>query len=311
MAAVGTTGPTRRGRGAAGMRGGPRKVVGQRFLTPYLFMLPGLVLFAGMFLWPAVISLQMSVSSYRIVTPISYVGLANFGRLLADPQFHHAVANTFLYMVMFLPFAVVLPLFLAMLVNRRLPGINFFRAAYYLPVVTSMVAVAVAWRYLLSQEGVLNWLLSLVRIQPIDYLLSTHWALPALALVEGWKNIGLFMVIYLAALQGVPREHIEAAIVDGAGAVRRLRHIVLPAIMPFVSITLTLGMLESTRSFESIYVMTRGGPQDSTLTLGYYIWHTAFERYDIGYASAAGLVLWAIMIVLAMANQWLTHRRDA
>lgn len=291
-------------------RHGPRRVVGQRFWTPYLFMLPGLVLFALMFGWPAVISLQMSVSSYRIVAPVSYVGLQNFVRLATDPQFHHAIGNTFLFMAMFLPFAVVLPLFLAILVNRRLPGIHAFRAAYYLPVVTSMVAVAVAWRYLLSQEGVLNWLLSLAGLGPIDFLLDTHWALPALAIVEGWKNMGLFMVIYLAALQGVPHEQLEAATVDGAGAARRLWHIVLPAILPYVTVTLTLGMLESTRSFESIYVLTRGGPQDSTLTLGYYIWHTAFEKYDVGYASAAGLVLWLIMIVLALANQRLTHRRD-
>lgn len=309
MAATGFTAPTapvRRDR-----RAGPRRVVGQRFWTPYLFMLPGLLLFAFMFAWPAVISLQMAVSSYRIVTPITFVGARNFVQLATDPQFHHALANTFAFMLMFLPFAVILPLFLAMLVNNKLRGIQFFRAAYYLPVVTSMVAVAVAWRYLLSREGVLNWLLSLVGLGPIDFLLDTSWALPALAIVEGWKNIGLFMVIYLAALQGVPREQLEAAAVDGAGAIRRFWHIVVPAILPFVTVTLTLGMLESTRSFESIYVLTRGGPQDSTLTLGYYIWHMAFEKYDIGYASAAGLVLWALMIGLALLNQRLTRRRDA
>jgi putative chitobiose transport system permease protein len=292
-------------------RARPRLAIGQRRITPYLFMLPGLVLFAAMYAWPAVITLQLSVSEYRIVTPITFVGLENFARLLADPQFHNAVVNTFLFLVMFLPFAVVFPLLLAMLVNRQIPGIAFFRAAYYLPVITSMVAVAVTWRHLLSQEGVANWLLSLVGLGPIDFLLNTTWALPALAVVEGWKNIGLFMMIYLAGLQSVPHEHIEAAIMDGAGAVRRLWHIVIPAILPFISVTLTLGMLEAMRSFESIYVLTRGGPQDSTMTLGYYIWHTAFERYDIGYASAAGLALWAIVIVLAVVNQWLTRRKDA
>jgi putative chitobiose transport system permease protein len=144
---------------------------------------------------------------------------------------------------------------------------------------------------------------------PIDFLLDSRWALPALAVVEGWKNLGLFMVIYLAALQAVPREQLEAAAVDGAGRLSRLWYVVLPAILPFVSVTATLGMLESTRSFESIYVLTRGGPQDSTLTLGYYIWHTAFEKYDIGYASAAGLFLWLVMVVLAVANQLLGRRR--
>lgn len=296
-------------RGGAATRGGPRRVVGQRALTPYLFMLPGLALFAAMFAWPAFISLQMAVSSYRIVTPVTFVGLRNFMQLANDPQFHHALTNTFVFMGLFLPWAVILPLFLALLVNRRLPGIHAFRVAYYLPVVTSMVAVAVAWRYLLSREGVLNWLLSLVGLGPIDFLLDTDWALPALATVEGWKSMGLFMILYLAGLQGVPREQIEAATVDGANAARRLWHVVLPALLPYISVTLTLGMLEATRSFESIYVLTRGGPQDSTLTLGYYIWSTAFERYEIGYASAAGLVLWALMIVLAVLNQRLTRQR--
>jgi putative chitobiose transport system permease protein len=307
VAATGLSAPVRSGRGDP--RRGPRRTVGQRFWTPYLFLLPGLLLFAGMFVWPAVIALQMSLSSYRIVTPVTFVGLRNFARLAGDPQFHHAVVNTFAFMAMYLPFAVILPLFLAMLVNRTLRGIQFFRAVYYLPVVTSMVAVAVAWRYLLSREGVLNWLLSLLGTGPIDFLLDSRWALPALAVVEGWKNLGLFMVIYLAALQAVPREQLEAAAVDGAGRLSRLWYVVLPAILPFVSVTATLGMLESTRSFESIYVLTRGGPQDSTLTLGYYIWHTAFEKYDIGYASAAGLFLWLVMVVLAVANQLLGRRR--
>lgn len=288
----------------------PARVIGQHPAVPYLFLLPGLVLLGVMFAWPAFISAQLSVSSYRIVTPISYVGARNFVRLAGDPQFHHALLNTGAFLLMFLPFAVVFPLLLAMLVNRPLRGIKAFRAAYYLPVVTSMVAVAVAWRYLLDREGALNWLLSLVGLGPIDYLLNTHWALPALALVEGWKDTGLFMMLYLAALQGVPRDHLEAATVDGAGPVRRLWHIVLPAILPYISVTLTLGMLEAMRSFESVYVLTRGGPQDATMTLGYYVWHTAFENYDLGYASAAGLVMWAIMIVLALANQWLTRRRD-
>jgi putative chitobiose transport system permease protein len=309
MATAVTAASTRAVRRAR-VRSGPRRVVGQRWFTPYLFMLPGLVLFGGMFAWPAVITLQLSASEYRIVTPIRFIGLENFTRLARDPQFHHAIANTFLFLLVYLPFAVVIPLLLAVLVDRRVRGIAFFRAAYYLPVVTSMVAVAVTWRYVLSREGVVNWLLSLVGLGPIDFLLNTHWALPALAFVEGWKSSGLFMVVYLAGLQSVPREHIEAAIVDGAGAVRRLWHIVIPALLPFISVTLTLGMLEAIRSFESIYVLTKGGPQDSTLTLGYYIWHTAFQRYDLGYASAAGLVLWAIVVVLAVLNQWLTRSRS-
>ena len=290
--------------------GGPGRVVGQRWWTPYLFLSVGLVLYAAMFAWPAVIAIQLAFSRYTIVSPISFVGLANFQTMAIDPRFWHALTNSLLFLIMFLPLSVVVPLFLALLVNIPLRGIQGFRMAYYLPVITSMVAVAVGWRYVFNREGVINWLLSVVGLGPIDFLLDTAWALPTVVLLEAWKSAGLFMMIYLAGLQAVPRELTEAARVDGASAARRLRHVIIPGLLPTFAVTLTLSMLEGMRAFESVYVLTRGGPLDSTLTLGYYIWSKAFQDYDMGYASAIGLVLWAIMIILAMANLLVTRRRD-
>lgn len=289
---------------------GPRRVVGQRWFTPYLFMLPGLFFFVTMFAWPAVLAIQLAFAQYNIVSPPEFVGAANFLHLLDDPRFHIAVRNSFVFLLMFLPLCVVAPLFLAILVNQKLRGIQIFRITYYLPVITSMVAVAIAWRYVLSREGVINWVLSLFGAGPIQFLLDTQWALPTVVIVEAWKGMGLYMMLYLAGLQSVQPELLEAARVDGASWLRRLWHVIIPAILPFVAVTLTLAMLDAMRSFESIYMMTRGGPQDSTLTLGYYIWHLAFERYEMGYASTVGLVLWAIMIVLALLNQFVTRRRD-
>lgn len=286
-----------------------RGAVGQKWWTPYLFMAPGLAFFIFMFAWPAFLTLQLSVSSYNIVEPIQFVGPDNFLRLLTDPRFHRALLNSLLFLVLFLPLAVVAPLFLAILVNQKLPGIQAFRVIFYLPVVTSMVAVAVAWRYLLSREGVLNWALDLFGAPPISFLLDSSWALPAVVMIEGWKNMGLFMMIYLAGLQAIPAEVIEAAKVDGASGWSRVVHVIVPGILPWITVTLTMGMLEAMRSFESIFMLTRGGPQDSTLTLGYYIWHLAFEQYDMGYASTVGLVLWAIMIVLALLNQKVTSSK--
>lgn len=287
------------------------RIAGQRWFTPYVFMLPGLVLFVFMFAWPAFISFQLSVSRYDIIHPISYVGLDNFARLFTDQRFHHALLNSFLFLIMYLPLAVVVPLLLAILVNRKIPGIQTFRVLYYLPVVTSMVAVAVAWRYVFSQEGVVSWMLTAGGLldKPVSFLLDPHWALPSVVLIEGWKSIGLYMMIYLAGLQAVPPELNEAAKVDGANALQRVWHITTPAMVPYIAVALTLGMLDSMRSFESIYVLTQGGPQDATLTLGYYVWQTAFQNYDMGYASAVGLVMWAIMIGLALLNQLVTRRR--
>lgn len=288
----------------------PGRVVGQRWYTPYLFMGPGLILYIGMFAWPAVIAVQLALSRYDIVHPIRFIGLGNFAEMAHDPRFFHALRNSVEFLAIYLPLTVVVPLLLAMLVNIKLRGIQAYRMLYYLPVVTSMVAVAVAWRYVFNRAGVINWLLSLVGVGPIDFLLNTRWALPTVVLLEGWKSMGLFMMIYLAGLQAVPHDLIEAARVDGANAWHRLWNVVVPSLLPTFAVTLTLAMLDAMKAFESVYVLTRGGPLDSTMTLGYYIWSKAFQEYDMGYASAVGLVLWAIMIVLALLNLKVTRRRD-
>jgi putative chitobiose transport system permease protein len=279
--------------------------------VPYAFLLPGLALFAVFFAWPAVMAVRLSFYEYNVVSPARYVGLENFRRLATDDRFHRALENSGLYLVGLIPFAVVIPMLLAVLVNQKVRGIKAFRALYYLPAITSMVAVGIAWRYLFHQQGVLNWVLLETGIihKPIQYLLSDSWALPALVLVEGWKMLGFFMMIYLAGLQSIPAEIYEAARVDGANPVRRLWHITVPLLLPYTTVTLTLGMLDALRVFESVYVMTRGGPQDSTISLGYLAWSTAFERYQLGYASAIGLVMLVLMVALAVLNQRITRER--
>lgn len=289
-----------------------RHVVGQRWYTPYTFLLPGLVMLGLMFAWPAFVTFQLAFSKYDIVHPARWIGAENFTTMFSDPRFYLTLANTGMFLLMYLPLVVIIPLLLAILVNTRLPGIHAFRMAYYLPVVTSMVAVAVAWKYLLNQEGVINWILRAVTgtDASISFLLDTTWALPSVVAIEAWKSMGLYMMIYLAGLQAVPSELIDAARVDGANTFQRFRYVTLPAMAPYVAVTLTLGMLDAMRSFEAIYMLTQGGPEDATLTIGYYVWQTAFRNYDMGYASAIGLVMWAIMIVLALLNQLVTRRKD-
>ena len=243
------------------------RTVGQRWYTPYVFMLPGLLMYAAMFAWPAVIAIQLAFSDYDIVSPGPVLRPGQLRPAAARPQSGIALRNSLLFVVMFVPLTVVAPLFLAMLVNVKLRAIQAFRMLYYLPVITSMVAVAVAWRYVFNREGVVNWLLGLVDAGPIDFLLDRHWALPTVVLLEAWKNAGLFMMIYLAGLQAVPSEQVEAATIDGANGWQRLRHVVVPSLRPTFAVTLILSMLEAMRAFESVYVMTRGGPLDSTLTL--------------------------------------------
>ena len=287
------------------------RIPGQRWYTPYLFAIPALALFGVFFAWPAVTAIQLSFLDYDVVSPPVFVGVDNFTRIVADDRFWTALLNSLLFLVGMFPLLVVLPLLLAVLVNQKLPGIRTFRMLYYLPVVTSMVAVGVAWEYVFHQQGVLNWMLTGAGIldQPIQYLLDPFWALPALVLVEGWKSMGFYMMIYLAGLQTIPTNLYEAARVDGATAWHRLRHITVPLMVPYIAVAVTVEMLDAMQAFTSIYVMTRGGPQDATLTLGYYIWSVAFEHYEMGYASAIGLVLWVLMIGLAILNYRLTRGR--
>ncbi|TDD12852.1 sugar ABC transporter permease [Nonomuraea deserti] len=287
------------------------RIPGQRWYTPYLFVIPALVLFGVFFAWPAITAIQLSFLEYDVVSQPVFIGVENFTRIAGDGRFWTALLNSLLFLVGMFPLLVVVPLLLAVLVNQRLPGIRTFRMLYYLPVVTSMVAVGVAWEYVFHQQGVLNWILTGAGLldQPIQYLLDPFWALPALVLVEGWKSMGFYMMIYLAGLQTIPTNLYEAAKVDGATAWHRLRHITVPLMVPYIAVAVTVEMLDAMQAFTSIYVMTRGGPQDATLTLGYYIWSAAFEHYEMGYASAMGLVLWVLMIAMAVLNYRLTRGR--
>ncbi|MGW0805708.1 carbohydrate ABC transporter permease [Nonomuraea sp. NPDC002799] len=284
---------------------------GQRWYTPYLFPIPALVLFGVFFAWPAITALQLSFTDYDGVSPPVFTGLDNFVRILDDGRFWTALRNSLLFLLGLFPLLVVLPLPLAALVNQKLPGIRTFRMLYYLPVVTSMVAVAVAWNYLFHQQGILNWLLTGFGLldEPIQYLLDPVWALPALILVEGWKSMGVYMMIYLAGLQTIPTNLYEAARVDGAGAWRRMWSITVPLMVPYIAVATTMAMLDAMQAFTTVFVMTKGGPQDATLMLGYYVWSEAFEKYDMGYASAVGLVLWVLLIVMALLNHRLTSGR--
>lgn len=263
-----------------------------------------MVLFGVFFVWPAVLALQLGFYDYSVIKPTTFVGLANFHQLVNDPVFWRAALNSLLYMVGLIPLCVLCPLVLASMANQKLRGIGVYRAIYYLPAITSMVAVAIAWRFVFSEDGVINWLLENVRLvgQPIQFLIDKNWALPSLTLVEGWKSMGTYMLIYLAGLQSIPADLYEAAAIDGANTFKRFYKITIPLMIPYVAVVLTLVMSEASKIFTSVYVLTEGGPAHSTMSLGYYIWSLAFQHFNMGYASAISVVLWLALIVLAVLN---------
>ncbi|MBA4494690.1 carbohydrate ABC transporter permease [Paenactinomyces guangxiensis] len=273
-------------------------------LVPYLFLLPAIVLFFTFDYLPTLSAFYYSFTEYHVLAPAEWVGLENYRNMVDDPKFWTSIQNSFTYFLIIVPSLVSIPLFLAILVNQKLRGIHLFRMIYYLPVITSMVAVAIVWKYLYHPAGLLNAVLQLFGLQQesVNWLLNTDTALPAVAILESWKAMGFYMVIYLAGLQSIPKELVEAAKIDGANRFRVVWHVYLPQLRPIIAVTLVLSTLNTVQMFTSIYIMTGGGPLDSTLSLPLYIYQKAFVELDMGYATAMGITLWAILMVLTFIN---------
>lgn len=282
-------------------------------IAAWSLALPFVALFVVFTIWPVISSMLMSFTDLRsadLQTPfaVNLVGFDNYIQLFSDPLFYTVALNTAAYVIFGVPLTVVLALVVALGLNniKRLRG--FFRVGYYLPVVTSIVAVAVVWRFLLQDNGLVNRLLGLVGINGPDWLNSTTWALPALILMAAWRSLGTLMIIFLAGLQTVPKELYEAAEVDGAGRWSRFWHITLPGMRPtllFGTVITSVGFLQF---FEEPFVMTQGGPLDSTRSVAFYI----FDQFGFGnysYAAAASYVLFIVIVALTAVQFRLFRER--
>jgi putative chitobiose transport system permease protein len=241
------------------------------------FLLPALVLLALSVLLPAAMALVMSFSrsGLDVSEPLQFVGLANVRRLLADPMFLRVATTTFLYLVGVVPPIVLGSLALAVLVNRALPGIHVFRGAFYTPVLVSLVVAAIAFRWLYAENGLINsWLTTLLgsRFEPVGFLTDPRLALPSVMLVTLWKGLGYYMVIFLAGLQGISPDLYEAAALDGSEGWRRHLDITLPLLRPYVTLVAVISAIGATKVFEEVFLMTQGGPADSTRTIVYYVY---------------------------------------
>ena len=217
--------------------------------------------------------------------------------------------NTVLFSIIYVIGVMVIGLFLALMVNQKLPGTNFFRAAYYLPVITSAVAIGIIWSWILSpQVGILNILVKSVGLKPPNWLGDTHWALLTVSVIQVWKMAGYYMVLFLAGLQSIPDSVKEAAVVDGANSLQLFFHVTLPMLSPTTFFVLTVAMIDSFKNFELIYTMTRGGPQSSTTTLVYDVYVYGFVHYRMGYASAVAYVLMVLVGAITIANFYIKKR---
>ncbi|NBQ91168.1 MAG: sugar ABC transporter permease [Betaproteobacteria bacterium] len=278
--------------------------------TPLLFLLPACAVIGAVVLYPALRVLVMSFTDYNMINPPQAVGWANYERLWADPLFWSALGNTALYLIVVVPVLVIAPALLAILVNRALPGLAFFRAALYLPVVTSLVISALVWKWLYAEQGLLNTVLLSTGLtdDPVRFLTEPDHALFSVMAVTVWSGLGYYMVIYLAGLQSIPSQLLEVAEVEGVSRRQQIQHIILPLLKPQMAVVAVMSGMASMKVFEEVYVMTQGGPLDSTKTLVFHLYESAFVDFDMGYAAAIGVVLFVLTLGLSLLNLRLLGR---
>lgn len=260
--------------------------------TAWAFMAPGLILIAVFVFWPIIYGIPLSFTDYSVISETHYIGFDNFVKAFHDKNFLISLWNSLLYVII-VPIIQIISILMAILVNGKIPGVKIFRTAYYIPVVTSMVAVALIWSWLLSSNGVVNYLLlqlGLIRDQ-VAWLSTSSTALFVLMFITMWKGLGYYMMLYLAGLQGIPSDLFEAARVDGASRWRVIWSITVPLLRPHILFCTLISLMGAIRVFDEVYILTKGGPGTSTLTSSVYIFQKGLEQFNFGYASALGLIV--------------------
>lgn len=276
------------------------KLANKQNFAGVLFILPSLLGTIVFIIIPIVCSFGLSFAKWDLLNPIQFVGLENYKVVLTEPVFVNIIINTFVYAISTSVFGVIIPLILACIINNKIKGADFFKTAYFLPFVTPMIVIGIIWEWIFDPNiGCLNHLLHL----HINWLYDTNFAMPALIIVSVWKLIGYNMILFLTGLSTINQELLEASKIDGANAYNTFKHVTIPLLSPTIFFVTIITAITSFQVFDLIYVMTQGGPLDSTNVLVYAIYKNAFEYFNVGKASALAYVLFAIIFVLTLV-QW-------
>ncbi len=268
-------------------------------IAAWTFLAPALLFLGTFLIYPIAYLFYLSFTSGSFTrSGIHFIGLKNYWRLVANPDFWQVIQNTIYFATFTVIPSLVIPLGLAVLLNRSFAWRGILRTAYFIPSITSLVAVGLGWRWLFQAEGPVNGLLMAIGLNPIPWLSSTVWAMPVLILLSIWKQLGFNMVVFLAGLQAIPVNRYEAAELDGADAWQQFWYITLPGLRPTLVFATVTTAIFTLRSFEQVYVITGGGPLNSTNLLVYYIYDQAFSQFDFGYAAAAATLLMAVALGL-------------
>lgn len=281
----------------------------------YIFTAPGMILLLAFLVVPMLYTIRYSLFQYQIVRPdnITFVGLQNYIKLIADDDFWLALKNTVYFTVLVVPFQCALALALAMLVSSKFRGVSIFRTMYFSPQLTSMVVISILWTVLYNSNpntGLINSLLVSFGLEPINFLSNAKTAMNSIIFMSGWQGAGYQMMIFLAGLQGIPRDQYEAASVDGANKLQQFLFITLPGLKGTIKYVVMITMIQAMKLFTQPYVMTQGGPKNSTKTLVYYIYTQGFQQGNFGYACAVAAVFFVIVVAMSLAMKRLIAATD-
>ncbi len=281
--------------------------------TPYLFLLPAVALIAVFVVYPILAVVYYSFTDYDIVRPPVFIGLRNFQQILGDATFWLALTHSLIYLIV-TPTLIALSIGLAIVVNRKLRGIQIYRALYFVPAVSGSIAIGLSWRWLFDRNGIINSVLQSLGVihDPIQWLAEPGLVLPIAMLLTIWAGIGYYSVIFLAGLQNIPEELYDAARIDGCNDLQKHWHVSLPGLRPQIVFVAVISSLAALKVFDEIYVLTgrTGGILDSGVTMVFYLWRQAFQLNHAGYAAAVAIVLLAITLAFSFVNVRLLERGD-
>ena len=312
MAVIGGRGIGGREAGARGAGGGGP--LGGEGRWALLFLAPTLIGLAVLSAGPILATLAISLTQWDLLRAPQFVGLDNFVNLASDDRFLKALRNTAFYTVTSVPLGMLISLFLALALNQTIRGIAWIRTAYFMPVVTSTIAVALVWQWIYSPDaGLLNQFIGLFGIAPQKWLSNPTLAMPSIVAMSVWQGLGTNIIIFLAGLQGIPSELLDAASVDGAGRWARFRNVVLPLLTPSIFFTGVLSLIGSFQIFDQVFVLERPRPTDATITVVYFIYENGFKFFKMGYATAASWILFLIVAVFTAIyfrsqNRWVHYQ---
>jgi multiple sugar transport system permease protein len=287
-----------------------KRVIGSEHFAGWAFVTPAVVLIAVFALIPIGWSLLLSLQSNNLLAPGHYIGLANYRALAKDQQFRSAIGHTLVYTVVFVPVSIIGALGLAVALNRKIRGIRFYRLAVFVPLVTSTVATGILFLWLLDPTfGLVNYALHEVGLPQQKFLQDPNQAIYCIVAMTVWGWLGFDVIIYLAALQGIPEDLLEASEIDGASRWRTFRSVVFPLLGPATLFLVVWSTINALQLFDEIYVTTRGGPLGSTTVIVYYLYQQAFQFFQAGYGAAIAYVLFVAILIVTLIQLWIGRRR--